>query len=76
MANVNLIVVNPTESDVTVNAQTVPARSVKKLVIADTGADAYGFLAAKCALVSSSAGQAEDFEAAGYLMDRLARYQD
>lgn len=55
MANVNLTISNPTGAVVTVNAQSVPARKVATLVIADTGADAYGFLAAGCAIVSVSA---------------------
>jgi len=55
MANVNLTIANPTGAAVTVNAQTIPARKTATLVIADTGADAYGFLAAGCAIVSSSA---------------------
>jgi ABC-type sugar transport system substrate-binding protein len=74
MANVNLIIVNPTDADVTVNAQVAKARQATKLTIADTGSDAYGFLAAKCAVVSATAGKAEDFEKAGYLMNRLARF--
>lgn len=74
MANVNLIIVNPTDANVTVNAQVAVARTATKLVISDAGFDAYGFLAAKCAIVSASAGVASDFERAGFIMDRMARY--
>jgi hypothetical protein len=74
MANVSLIIVNPTDADITVNAQVAKARAATKLTIADTTTDAYGFLAQKCAIVSASAGVASDFEKAGYLVDRLARF--
>lgn len=74
MANVSLIIVNPTDADVTVNVQVAKARQATRLTIDNTTTDAYGFLAAKCAVVSYTAGKAEDFEKAGYLMDRLARF--
>lgn len=74
MANVQLIIVNPTDATVTVNAQNVPARSATALTISDAGFDAYGFLAAKCLIVSKTAGVASDFEKAGFLAERLARF--
>jgi len=74
MATVQLIIVNPTDADVTVNSQVAKARQATKLGISDAGFDAYGFLAAKCAIVSATAGVASDFEKNGYLMDRLARF--
>lgn len=77
MANVTLIIVNSTDSDVTVNAQVAKARAATKLVISDASTDAYGFLAAKCAVISQSASgvNPRDAEKSGYLMNRLARYQ-
>lgn len=74
MATVQIIVVNPTDADITVNSQVAKARQATKLPISDAGFDAYGFLAAKCSLVSQTAGVASDFEKNGYLMDRLARF--
>lgn len=74
MANVNLIIVNPTDATVTVNSQNALAREATLLVIDDTTSDAYGFLAAGCAVVSADAGTAETHEQNGYLMDRLARF--
>jgi hypothetical protein len=55
MANVNLSIYNPKTTDVTVNSQTVPARQIKTLTIADTTSDAYGFLAQGCSITSVSA---------------------
>jgi hypothetical protein len=48
MANRNVILYNPTGAAITVNAQVVNPHSVKKLVIADTTTDLYGFVAAGC----------------------------
>lgn len=50
MANVNITVSNPTAAAVTVGSNTVAARSVSKITVSDTGADAYGWLAAGCAI--------------------------
>lgn len=74
MATVQIIVVNPTDADVTSTSGTAKARSATKLAMSDAATDAFVYLAAKCALVSQSAGVATDFEKNGFLMDRLARY--
>jgi len=55
MAVVNVAIANPTAANVTVNAQVAVARKTTVLALDDTTADAYGFLAAGCALVSTSA---------------------
>ncbi len=74
MATVNIIVVNPTDADVTSTSGTAKARAATSLSMSDAATDAFVYLAAKCALVSKSAGVASDFEKNGYLMDRLGRY--
>jgi len=56
MAVVNIQVVNPTNAAVTV------------IPLDNTTADAYGFLAAGCALVSDAAGTVVSREQAGWLM--------
>lgn len=73
MANVNLVISNPTAATVTVNAQSVPARKTATLTISDATTDAYGFLAAGCAIVSASA-QA-DLSKRTEAVHRLARQQ-
>lgn len=54
MANVDLWIANPTAADVTVNSQVAVKGTLTKLTIADTTTDAYGFLAAGCAIVSNA----------------------
>jgi hypothetical protein len=76
MANVTLLIANPTTADVTVNAQVAKKGTITELVIADTGADVYGFLAAKCSVVSKSAQS--DLSArtgAAFLLERLQHRQ-
>lgn len=69
MANVHLQVANPTSSDVTVNAQVAKARRVTVLTIDDTTTDAYGFLAAGCALTSTDGSTFEQREQQGFLLE-------
>lgn len=68
MALKNLQVVNPTASAVTVNGKTAPAGAITKLQLDDTGADAYGFLAAGCALTSDDGSTFRQREDEGYLL--------
>lgn len=76
MANVNLLISNPTTSDVTVNSQTAKAHTVTPLTIADTGSDVYGFLAAGCAVVSvSGTADLSAREKAVYVLYRLMHRQ-
>lgn len=74
MANVSIIVVNPTDADVTSTSGTAKARTATALTMSDAATDAFVYLAGKCALVSKTAGVATDFEKNGYLMDRLGKY--
>jgi hypothetical protein len=55
MAIVQVNVMNPTSADITVNAKVAKAGKVTQLGLDDAVADAEGFLAAKCALISVSA---------------------
>jgi hypothetical protein len=76
MANVTLLIANPTTADVTVNAQVAKKGTVTELVIDNTTTDAYGFLAAKCSIVSKSAQS--DLSArtgAAFLLERLQHRQ-
>jgi len=68
MAVVNIQVVNPTNAPVTVGTHTAPAQAVTVIPLDNTTADAYGFLAAGCALVSDAAGTVVSREQAGWLM--------
>jgi hypothetical protein len=72
VANVDLQVVNPKKTDVTVNAHVAKANRITKLTIDNTTADVYGFLAAGCA-VTSIAGSAtyEQREKEGFMLEIL-----
>lgn len=72
MANVNVVVANPTGSDVTSGALTAKARTVTKLVFADNSATApFAFLAAGCAIGPHSGGNVRTRQRAGYLLHML-----
>lgn len=76
MANVNILVCNPTTADVTVNAKVAVARTVTQLSLDDTTNEAEQFLAAKCALVSVSAqGSLSARAEAAFLLERLQHRQ-
>lgn len=76
MASVNILVANPTASDVTVNAKTAKARTVTQLALDDTTTECEQFLAAKCALVSVSAqADMSAREGATFLLHRLQHRQ-
>jgi hypothetical protein len=55
MATVQILVCNPTSTNVTVNAKVAVARKTTQLGLDDTTTEAEQFLAAKCALVSVTA---------------------
>lgn len=55
MANVNVLVANPTAANVTVNAKVAVAKKVTQLSLDNATDEAYQFLAAKCVLQSISA---------------------
>lgn len=72
MANVNVVVANPTASDVTSGALTAKARTVTKLVFSDSSATApFAFLAAGCAIGPHSGGNMRTRQRAGYLLAML-----
>jgi len=76
MANVNLLVANPTAADVTVGSLVAKAGTVTPLTLDNTTDDAFEFLAAKCALVSVSAQS--DLSArtgTAFLLERLQHRQ-
>lgn len=76
MANVNILVANPTAADVTVNAKTAVAGTVTQLSLDDATTEAEQFLAAKCALVSVSAQSSLSArEQATFLLHRLQHRQ-
>lgn len=76
MATVQVLVANPTAADVTVNAKVAKARTVTQLGLDDTVADAEGFLAADCALVSVSAeSDLSKRTATAFLLERLQHRQ-
>ncbi len=75
MANVNIWVANPTAADVVVaGAGTAVQGTITNLVIANTGDDAYDFLAAGCSL-SPDASSVEDRAKQAFLLERLAHRQ-
>lgn len=72
MANVNVVVANPTGSDVTSGQLTAKARTVTKLVFSDSSATApFAFLAAGCAIGPHSGGTMRQRQQAGYLLHML-----
>lgn len=76
MANVNLLVANPTAADVTVGSLVANARSVTALTLDDTSNDAFDFLAADCALISvSSEASLSNRCATAFLLERLQHRQ-
>lgn len=76
MANVNILVANPTSADVTVNAKTAVARSVTQLSLDDSTNECEQFLAAKCSLVSASAQSSLSARAeAAFMLERLQHRQ-
>ena len=72
MANVNVVVANPTSADVTSSSLTATARTVTKLVFSDSSATApFAFLAAGCAIGPHSGGTMRQRQQAGYLLAML-----
>lgn len=69
MANVVLEIANPSGSNVTVNSQVAVARSITNLTIADTTADVYGFLAAGCAVTSTTGSTFLQREQQGFMLE-------
>lgn len=68
MAAVNLQVINPTGAPVTVGVHTAAPNAITVLPIDNTTSDAYGFLAAGCALVSDAAGTVLQRQETGWLL--------
>lgn len=70
MAVVQIMVVNPTGTNVTVNAKTAVARKATQLGLDDATTEAEQFLAAKCVLqsVSATASLSERLNAAYRLL--------
>jgi hypothetical protein len=54
VANDTVLIANPTQAAITVNAQTVNAGQVKSLVVADTTTDLYNFVAQGCTVATGS----------------------
>lgn len=76
MANVTILVANPTSADVTVNAKTAVKGTVTSLSLDDTTNEAYQFLAADCALVSVSAETSLSKRShTAFLLERLQHRQ-
>lgn len=72
MANVYVVVANPTSADVTSGSLTASARTVTKLQFDNTSATApFAFLAAGCALGPHSGGTMRTRQRAGYLLHML-----
>jgi hypothetical protein len=72
MANVNVVVANPTSADVTSGDLTATARTVTKLVFPNDSATApFAFLAAGCAVGPHSGGTMRQRQQAGYLLAML-----
>lgn len=72
MAAVNVVVANPTNADVTVNAKVAKARTLTKLSLDNaTIADWPGWVAAGCAIGAHSGGTMRQRQQAGYLLARL-----
>ena len=72
MANVNVVVANPTAADVTSGSTTAKARTVTKLQLSDASATApFAFLAAGCAIGPHSGGTMRQRQQAGYLLAML-----
>ena len=72
MANKIVIVANPTNADVTVNAKTATKRTVTKLTLDDaTIADWPGWITAGCALGPYTGVKFSSRQQAGYLLARL-----
>lgn len=68
MATIHLQIVNPNTSGVTVNGQTAKANAITKLSIDNTTTDAYGFLAAGCALTSDDGSTFRQRQDEGFLL--------
>jgi hypothetical protein len=71
MANIVYQVANPTAADVTVNAKVAKARRVTKLTLDNTALDAYGFLAAGCAITSDVGSSLEQKLDQGFMFNML-----
>jgi hypothetical protein len=72
MANVNVVVANPTGSAVTSGALTAAPRTLTKLVFDNSSATApFAFLAAGCAIGPHSGGTVRTRQRAGYLLHML-----
>lgn len=70
MALKNIEVANPTMANVTVNGKTAVANTITLLQLDDTVAgDAYGFLAAACALVSKDNATFQQREQGGFILE-------
>lgn len=72
MANVNVVVANPTGAAVTSGALTAAPRTLTKLVFSDSSATApFAFLAAGCAIGPHSGGTVRQRQQSGYLLYML-----
>lgn len=72
MANVTVIIANPTASDVgPFGGVTATARTVTKGVLDDTTNDAYDFLAAGCSIAPYTGGTMKRRQQGGYMLARL-----
>lgn len=71
MAIKNIEVANPTSLPVTVNGKTAGPNTLTLLQLDDTvPGDAYGFLAAGCALVSKDNATFQQREQGGFILER------
>lgn len=70
MAIIQVAVANPTMADVTVNGKTAAANHLTKLGLDDTTNEAYQFMAAGCALASTTGATFQQREQGGYILER------